>query len=214
VTAVVLTSSHPGCGDAITEQCQRCAQGLDDADLVRALQRTDDDELFFELVSRHKDRVFRLAASILGPDAHADAEDLTQEVFLQVYRKLHSFRGRSTFATWLYRLTFNRAVERCRRARNRYRHVGDSALVSMQAQGEGTDPHGSAVANQRRHDLLTCLEQLPNTQRCAIYLHYWLDRPLAEIAELLDTRPGTIKSLLFRARKRLGRALEARHRHA
>jgi RNA polymerase sigma-70 factor (ECF subfamily) len=183
---------------------------LDDAALVRELQRSDDDELFFELVSRHKERVFRLAASVLGPHAETEAEDLTQEVFLQVYRKLASFQGRSSFATWLYRLTYNRAVERCRLARHRRPHVGETVLASMCAD-EVADPHHAAQANQRRRAVLACLEQLPEAQRSAVYLHYWLDRPVAEIAELLGRRPGTVKSMLHRARQRLARLLGPEH---
>jgi len=191
-----------GAGDEV-----RTAANLDDNELVAALLRSGDDELFLHLVNRHKDRVFRLAVSILGPGARDDAEDLTQEVFLLVYRKLGTFSGRSAFSTWLYRLTYNRSVERRRQARFRHEHVGDGGLRELEAHGEGDDPHRAAVTSQRRRTLLACIEDLPENQRAAIYLHYWLDRPLAEIAQLLGTRTGTVKSLMFRARKRIARRL-------
>lgn len=175
----------------------------DDATLVRELVRTGDEDLFAELVSRHKERVFRLAASILGPGHEAEAEDLTQEVFLLVYRKLASFRQECAFSTWLYRMTRNAAIDRRRRARFRYHHVDEAVLRSVQTDDVRCDPEHRASTRERRQQVLGHIDQLPEPQRSVVYLHYWLGTPIAEIAGLLELNSETVKSHLFRARRRL-----------
>lgn len=166
------------------------------------------EEKFERLVDRYKDRVFHLAASVLGPRCAAEAEDVTQEVFLQVFRKLSTFRGDSRFATWLYRIAFNIALERKRRAMYRIPHQGEEALSAMAAPAEQNDPVEAAVKEQRNRAVLESLEELDEPYRTVIYLHYWLKRPVSAIAEDLDTRPGTVKSYLYRGRKRLAQILE------
>jgi RNA polymerase sigma-70 factor (ECF subfamily) len=175
----------------------------DDATLVRELLRTGGEDLFAELVSRHKERVFRLAVSILGPGHEDEAEDLTQEVFLQVFRKLATFRQECAFSTWLYRMTRNAAIDRRRRARFRHPHVDEAVLQSLQTKDELSDPEQRATSSERRKQVLAHLERLPEPQRSVVYLHYWLGSPIAEIAGLLELNRETVKSHLHRARKRL-----------
>ena len=102
--------------------------GRDDEAVVAAYLETRDPALFRLLVERHQERVFRLVASILGPFADLDAEELTQEVFVRVHERLDSFRGEARFSSWLYRLTYNRTIERRRRARLRAEHVPCESL--------------------------------------------------------------------------------------
>jgi RNA polymerase sigma-70 factor (ECF subfamily) len=180
----------------------------DDATLVSELLRTGGDDLFAELVSRHKARVFRLAVSILGPGHEDEAEDLTQEVFLQVFRKLATFRHECAFSTWLYRMTRNAAIDRRRRARFRHPHVDEAVLRSAQTEDKLSDPEQRAATNERRQQVLDQLEQLPEPQRSVVYLHYWLGSPIVEIAGLLELNRETVKSHLYRARRRLASQLE------
>jgi len=133
----------------------------DDASLVRELQRTGDDELFRVLVERHKRRVFRLAAAVLGPGREAEAEDLTQEAFLLAFRKLGSFRGESAFSTWLLHLTRHLAIDRRRRADLRRPHVSDDELAMLPAVGAGANPEETAAASEQRERLLRQIELLP-----------------------------------------------------
>jgi len=179
------------------------ASEADDASLVREFQRTGDDDAFRVLFQRHKHRVFRLAAAVLGPGRDPEAEDLTQEAFLMAFRKLDSFRGESAFSTWLLHLARNLAIDRRRRADLRRPHVPVHQLAGLPAGGAGADPEEAAAAGQRHARLLRQLEQLPHTQRTVVYLFYWLESPVAEIAELLELKPDTVKSHLHRARQRL-----------
>jgi RNA polymerase sigma-70 factor (ECF subfamily) len=188
---------------------------MDDGSLVQELTRTGDDDILHTLVQRYRDRIFRLAASMLGPGNEAEAEDVVQEVFVLVYRKLDTFRHDSDFSTWLFRLARNRAIDRLRKARGRHRHVGAEELRSMPSPGPSGDPELAALAGEQRAEVLRLVRRLPHVQRTVVHLHYWIGSSVAEIAELLDMNPQTVKSHLYRARRRLARELEAEgSRHA
>lgn len=81
----------------------------DDSQLVARAQ-SGDQKAFAELVRRYRDRVFRLSVSILGKGFVPEAEDVAQEVFLKIHHSLQSFRGEAQFGSWIYRVTFNHAV--------------------------------------------------------------------------------------------------------
>ena len=103
-----------------------------DADdlLVARLRQGGDEEAFAELVRRYRDPVFRLAVSILGQGFAGDAEEVAQEVFLRVHRSLASFRGDSQLGSWIYRITFNQALNLKARVRYRAPHVSDESLAA------------------------------------------------------------------------------------
>ncbi len=182
---------------------------MDNGSLVRELVRTGDDDLFQILVQRYRDRVFRLAVSMLGPGNEAEAEDVAQEVFVLVYRKIDTFRHDSDFSTWLFRMTRNRAIDRLRKARMRHHHVGDEELRLTPSQETSGNPEMAAVAGERRTTVLQHVQRLPDLQRTVVYLYYWIDSGVADIAELLDMNVQTVKSHLHRARRRLALELEA-----
>lgn len=187
----------------------------DDDDLVARLLAArssgidqEAEELFALLVHRHQRRVFKLILSILGPGRSSEAEDLTQEVFLKVYRRLDSFRSESRFSTWLYRVAYRRAIDLTRLARFHRIHADDEVLASLPIDEEAEPgPLRNTLTSQARIKLYAAVMALPKLQRSAVLLHYWMGEDLETIAHLLDRRPGTIKSLLFRARKRLARLL-------
>jgi len=188
---------------------------MDDGSLVRELVRTGDDDLFQALVDRYRDRVYRLTVSTLGPGNEAEAEDVAQEIFVLVYRKIDTFRHDSEFSTWLFRMARNRAVDRLRKARMCRHHVGGEELRSMPSRETLSDPEMAAVAGERRTAVLQHVQRLPDPQRTVVYLHYWMGSGVADIAELLDMNVQTVKSHLHRARRRLALELEAEGwRHA
>ncbi len=182
--------------------------GSDDAALVEGFLSRGAEDCFKRLVDRYKERVFRLAVSVMGPGFSAEAEDITQEVFIQVFRKLSTFRRDSSFATWLYRIAYNKALERKRKARFRIPHQGERALSAMAAPAEQSDPVEATVNEQRNRAVLESLDALEEPYRTAIHPYYWMKCPISEITEYLGTRPGTVKSYLHRGRKRLARTLQ------
>jgi len=157
-------------------------------------------EDFEALVERHQRHVFRIAVSVLGPGGESRAEDVTQEVFLQVYRSLHAFEGRSRFSTWLYRIAYNRALDQRRASRAR----PEDPLPTRPL----VDRRASSSRDPFRDDALTeCIAQLSDGQRTAVHLHYWLGHTVAEIAGMLGVQSGTAKIWLFRARHLLAQCL-------
>lgn len=178
-----------------------------DGDLV-ARAAAGDEQAFTTLVERHRDRVFRLAVSILGQAFVGEAEEVTQEVFLRVHHALGSFRRESTFGTWLYRVTFNQTVNLRSRMRFRAPHVTEDALARQAA----TDPDALARLERARRDaaVAECVAKLPDAYQSALRLHYWMGESVAEIATLLGAPENTVKSYLFRARQLLQAMLKER----
>lgn len=160
---------------------------------------------FRELVEEYQHRVFRLVASVLGPYSDAEAEDVTQEVFLQVHTKASTFRNTMQFGTWLYAIARNRAIDRRRQARFRLPHLPIDAL---QPALPNDDP-------DRRLLIAQCMEALPEIYRTLLYLHYWQGASMDEISEYTGLVPGTVKSYLARGRQRVEAMLnDSRNSHA
>jgi RNA polymerase sigma-70 factor (ECF subfamily) len=166
-----------------------------------ALAAAGDERAFTELVERYRDRVFRLAVSILGQAFVGEAEEVTQEVFLRVHSALKSYRGESAFGTWLYRATFNQTLNLKARVRFSAPHVGDEVL----AERATDDPDALARLERSRRDaaVQACIAKLPPAYQSALRLHYWMGESVAEIAVLLGVAENTVKSYLFRARQLL-----------
>jgi len=178
-----------------------------DSQLVNRTQ-SGDHEAFAELVRRHSARVFRLAVSILGKEFVPEAEDVAQEAFLKAHRAIASYRGEASFSSWIYRITFNHAVNVKSRVRFRSPHADETALHGIAAPEPG--PHGQAETAQRDGVLAECIHTLPEVYQSALRLYYWLDAPVGETAELLGVPENTAKSYLHRARQLLQGMLKER----
>jgi len=178
-----------------------------DSQLVARVQ-SGDQQAFAELVRRHSARVFRLAVSILGQEFVPEAEDVTQEVFLKVHHAIASFRGEAEFCSWIYRITFNQAVNLKERVRFRSPHEDETVLYSA-ASGE-PGPDRQAETAQRDRALAECIRTLPEVYQSALRLYYWLGAGVGEVAELLGIPENTAKSYLRRARQLLRHMLKER----
>lgn len=192
---------------------QTADAGETDETLVRSFVATGSNGDFERIVARYSERVFRLAMSVLGPQFAAEAEDVTQDVFVVVYRKVGTFRGRSRFSTWLYRVAYNAAAERRRQARLHGPPLGEEPMASVAATEEQANPVAAAEAGEQQRILRRCVDELDEPYRTVVHLHYWMRCTVSEIASRLDVRPGTVKSYLHRARARLARSLEEQERH-
>lgn len=180
---------------------------VDDATLIDQFLRTGDEEAFEILVRRYQEKIFRLAASILGRGADSEAEDATQEVFIVVLRRLRTFRRESAFSTWLYRVARNQIIDYRRRAARCPSEVGCDELRTVPDSNALVNPQKVVAAAQRRDRLMRHIDRLSEPQRVVVHLHYWQEQSVAEISELLDLKQGTVKSHLYRARQRLARFL-------
>ncbi len=178
-----------------------------DSQLVARAQ-SGDQEAFAELVRGHSGPVFRLALSILGREFTPEAEDVAQEVFLKVHHAIQSFRGEAEFSSWIYRITFNQAVNLKARVRFRSPHADETVLYRAVAPGPGPDRQFETA--QRDQALAECIRTLPEVYQSALRLYYWLGAGVAEAAALLDVPENTVKSYLHRARQLLNGMLKER----
>jgi RNA polymerase sigma-70 factor (ECF subfamily) len=152
--------------------------------------------------------VFRLAVSILGREFTPEAEDVTQEVFLKVHHAIESFRGEAEFSSWVYRITFNQAVNLKSRVRFRSPHADETALALAVNQDPG--PERQAETAERDHAIAECIRTLPEVYQAALRLYYWLGSGVGEVATLLGIPENTAKSYLHRARQLLHGMLRER----
>jgi RNA polymerase sigma-70 factor (ECF subfamily) len=171
-----------------------------DSQLVARAQ-SGDQQAFAELVRHYSSLVFRLAVSILGREFIPEAEDVTQEVFFKVYHAIESFRGEAEFSSWIYRITFNQAVNLKARVRFREPHMDEVVLYRMVSPEPG--PQRQAETAQREQALAECIQTLPEVYQSALRLYYWLGTGIGEVAALLGVPENTAKSYLHRARQLL-----------
>lgn len=179
-----------------------------DEELVEQCRHSSDERAFAELVRRYRTPVFRLAVSILGQPFAPEAEDVAQDVMVRVHHGLSSFRSESKFSTWVYRITFNQAVNVKARMRFRAPHLGEDALDTAEAPEPG--PEDQLQHKRRRLAVQECVAELPEVYQSAVRLHYWLGASMTEIADMLDTPVNTVKSYLHRARQLLHAMLATR----
>ncbi len=155
-----------------------------------------DRESFAELVRRHQGKVRALLLRLCGDRSLAD--DLAQEVFLRAYRGLVGFEGRSSFGTWVYRISYN--VYLNYRARTR----SYAALPEdYDARAAAPDDALSAPRSDLRRDLEAAIVELPERYRAVIVLYYLQEVSYPEIAEILELPLGTVKTHLHRAKRML-----------
>jgi RNA polymerase sigma-70 factor (ECF subfamily) len=171
---------------------QRCAEG--------------DEPACGELVAEHQRMVVQLAMNLLGD--RDEALDLSQDVFLRVFRTIHRFRGQSSLRTWIYRIAVNQARNRHRFWRRRHRADQVSLDQHIAAHGEFLSIHQPTPERAlAQKELATQLEQaldgLPFDQRTAIVLREVDGLSYEEIAFSLGVAVGTVKSRLTRARQAL-----------
>jgi RNA polymerase sigma-70 factor (ECF subfamily) len=166
---------------------------------------------FTVLVERYQDRVFRLVSRYTRDPN--ECEDLAQEVFLRVFRKLHTFQHESQFFTWVYRIAVNAANDLLAKAgRRRLKLVDDEA--TLDAFGEGREGDAPDLPMQRAELAQVTrrlLDELPEKFRTVLVLREFEDLSYTEIAEVLQCRLGTVESRLFRARQKFRELLEERH---
>jgi RNA polymerase sigma-70 factor (ECF subfamily) len=143
------------------------------------------------------------------PVADEDRRDLLQATLMQVIRRVGSFRGDSSFSTWLFRVTANEALMMMRsQRRHRARVLEGLDLEELAALPAANDAHEeradvNAAARERDAFVRQALAELPDDYRRVVTLHYEDDLPLQEIADRLDVSESAVRSRLHRARSRL-----------
>lgn len=168
-----------------------------------ARTREGDSRAFTALVNAHQTRVFRWAFALTGD--RDEAEDVTQETFVRVYRKLDGYRGEGSFDAWLYQIMRRVALRSRRRSR--------ASIVGADADVYNTDP-GARVDRERAAALIrTIAETLPMRQREVFVLCDLEGLAPSQAAETLDMKDVSVRASLFKARATIRRRILATHPH-
>ena len=176
---------------------------MDDAVLVQEFQRTADPTHFDALVERHRGSVFRLILSILGPGRAGEAEELAQDVFIKVYRKLDGFRGDAQFKSWLFRIAYNTALDHRSRLSFKATHQSEEVLEMTPSESRESNPFQITVDASQRSAIRSAMALLPPLYRSVLHLHYWMGMTVPEVSDTLSVPEGTVKSYMYRARAKL-----------
>jgi RNA polymerase sigma-70 factor (ECF subfamily) len=169
-----------------------------------------DREAFRALFEKHSGPIARFAAGFVGSSARAD--ELAQEVFLQVYRTRERYEPRAKFSTWLYTIAHNLCLNEVRRHdyKTRVDPVGGDADVPAWDPSDPQPVEGEAYSAQRELEarLAALVAELPEAQRTALILSRVEELRYQQIGEILDCSEQAVKSLIFRATQRLKAGLK------
>ena len=143
----------------------------------------------------------------------SDAEDVTQEVFVQVFESIHQFKGDSRLSTWLYRIAVTKSLDQLRRKKRKKRFAFVQSIFGMNEEEIGiTDPGfyhpGVSLENKERSVVFfRALEKLPENQRTAFVLHKIEGQSYVEVAEIMNSSLSSVESLMHRAKMNLKKIL-------
>ncbi len=172
--------------------------------------RHGEESAFRELLTRFQDKVFNTSLGLL--QHHTEAEDIAQEVFIQVFRSIQNFKGDSLLSTWVYRITVTKSLDHLRSKKRKKRFgflstlFGDNNLPVY----EPEDFNHPGVLQENKEDaaiLFKMIDQLPENQRTAFVLNKLEELSYREIADILNTTESAVDSLLQRAKQNLRKRL-------
>ncbi|HYP51756.1 MAG TPA: sigma-70 family RNA polymerase sigma factor [Pyrinomonadaceae bacterium] len=180
---------------------------IPDADLLRAVARGDEESLA-AIYDRYRTILFGLLFRILGN--RAEAEDVLQEVFVQVWQRARDFdENRGKAFTWLVTLARSRAIDRLRSLGSRSRTIEAATKESADAVGDAIE---DAINNERGEVVRAALKELPEEQRAALLMAYFDGFSQSEIAERTNTPLGTVKTRMRTGMTKLREVLAPRVR--
>ena len=183
---------------------------MNELELIQQL-RAGDELAFKHLVETYQDMVFNTALGIVQNSE--DAEDVAQEVFIQVFRSIDQFKGDARLSTWIYRITTTKALDHIRSRKRKKRFAFITSLFGNNEEllHEPVDFNHPGVSLDRKEQaalLFRMIDQLPENQKIAFNLHKTEELSYQEIADVMQVSVSAVESLLFRARQNLRKLLE------
>jgi RNA polymerase sigma-70 factor (ECF subfamily) len=183
---------------------------LNQPELIVQLQQGDE-QAFKKLVDEWQDMVYNTAVSIVQNED--DADDITQDVFIQVFQSVSSFKGESKFSTWLYRIVITKALDHVKKKKRKKRFAFVQSLFGYDGEEElhpkEFNHPGVVFENKERAgELFKALKQLPENQRIAFTLHRLEAQQYSEIADIMSMSLPAVESLIARAKGNLRKILK------
>lgn len=186
----------------LVRNIKRVEEAKTDEHLVR-LTLSDHSETFARLYDRHYLKIYRIAYGMTGN--RESAEDLTQEIFLRAFQKLHQFTGAASFSTWLHRLAVNCSINYCRQEKkNRYHDSINDITLST---GASWEVEKEVIHRQMQQVIQNALSTLKPDLRMVVLLKDVEELSYEEIALRMDCAIGTVGTWLNRARLQLAKRL-------
>ena len=196
-----VSVTRHGSDDARAARLANTPAADDDGTLVQACL-AGRREAFDVIVQRHQRHVYQLCYRFTGN--HEDASDLAQDVFIRAFRGLHSFKGRSAFSTWLYRIGVNVCLNRAAS-----RAPKSSALeIADQVDHRVERADVTLLRGERAGEVRAAIARLPKKQRAALILRIYHDLPHDQIAEIVGSSVGAVKANFFHALANLKKLLQ------
>jgi RNA polymerase sigma-70 factor, ECF subfamily len=179
------------------------SQNNQDYELVEKFLRGDESS-FNKLVNKYQQKIYWHARRMTGN--HPDADEIVQEVLMVLYRKLNTFRFKSSLYTWIYRITSTRSINYLRRKKIRSFLPTDSSEASMLR--EGSDILKNFEDREKIESVMKHLQKLPPKQREIFIFRNFEELSYEEISEITGKSTGTLKANYFHAVKKITEALE------
>ena len=178
---------------------------VDDKHIIKKIKRGDV-SAYSLLIDKYQHMVFTLALQILKNEA--DAEEVAQDAFFKAYKSLKTFEGRSSFSTWIYRITYHQSISKLRKARYKeISHDFDAAGTSQYSENESLNE--ILEARDRSKYLKEALGKIKGEESSILTLYYYEEKKVDEIAEITGLSPANVKVKLFRGRQNLLKALQS-----
>ena len=180
------------------------------AEFIQKLKARDE-SAFRELIDTHKERVLNTCYRFI--QNRDDVEDLSQEVFIEVYRSIDSFREDSQLATWIYRIAVNKSLDFIKKYKRRKRFAfmkslsNDEAAVEPEQLINRTTPLDQLEQKERAHILNSAVNKLPENQRIALILSRYEGLSRNEIGEIMGTSVTAVDASIHRGKKNLQKQL-------
>ncbi len=174
------------------------------ASSLTELIRQGDEKAFRELVECYQNKVYRTCYGMLHNDM--DADDVTQEVFIEVFRSADRFKGESKISTWLYRIAINKSLNflRAKKRKNFFQSIGLSSEIQVADDEVNFDIKTDRIREEQRlSEMNNIIDSLPVNQRTAFLLHHINDLSYKEISETMQLTVSSVESLIFRAKRNL-----------
>ena len=184
---------------------------MDDKNIILLLQQGDE-PTFKHLVEKYQSKVHNTVISYLQNTE--EAEEITQDVFIEVYRSIGKFDGRSSLSTWIYRVAVNKSLDHIRHKKRKKRFAFLTSLFGAESgeliHDKPTFDHPGVLLEQKESAkyLFAAIDELPETQKTAFILSQVEDMPQKEIAEVMGISVKAVESLIQRGKANLRKKLE------
>lgn len=182
---------------------------MNDLELVENIKKGDE-AAFKWMVESYQDMVYNTILGIVQNEQ--DAEDVSQEVFVQVYESINQFKGDAKFSTWLYRIAVTKSLDHLRKKKRKKRFAFVQSLFGMNEEEVRHEPEfnhpGVSLENKEKAAVLfQAIDKLPANQKAAFTLHKLEGLSYQEVAEIMETTVSSVESLMHRAKTNLKKEL-------